>query len=157
MDQSDWNFQIKEELLRLREAGEGLRGDNLSMKEELLHLREDMTLLRGRTSVIDRGDWHFADGFDPSAAKRRKWNLSHSGKGNRIFREPIDFKKSFTCTPEVVVSLRGIDSSTHANTRIETAAVDVTTAGFNLLVRTWQETEIYGVWFTWVAIGNVNG
>lgn len=79
------------------------------------------------------------------------WNLN-TGSGSRTFTSPdIPIGPGFSTPPTVVVQLGGIDVGNAANLRIQIGATDVENDEFNLVVNTWADSIIYGVWVTWIA------
>ena len=79
------------------------------------------------------------------------WNL-REGDGTREFIVHITFPEPFTEIPDVIVSLMMADISKDFNTRVWVLARDVTTMGFDLVMRTWSDTYVNGVGATWIAI-----
>ena len=79
------------------------------------------------------------------------WNL-REGDGTREFIVHITFPEPFTEIPDVIVSLLMADISKDFNTRVWVLARDVTTTGFDLVMRTWSDTYVNGVGATWIAI-----
>jgi hypothetical protein len=79
------------------------------------------------------------------------WTL-HEGTGRRVFRPPdVRFDTPFSTTPNVVLSLRGIDSDNNANLRLWVEAFDVEPEEFSIRVLTHGDTLIYNVWVAWIA------
>jgi hypothetical protein len=79
------------------------------------------------------------------------WNLN-AGAGERIFQSPdIPFNPPFSAPPQVALALSGIDSDPAANLRVELYPHDVERDEFNIMVKTWADTVLYGVWVTWIA------
>ena len=79
------------------------------------------------------------------------WNL-REGDGIREFIVHITFSKPFTEIPDVTASLMMVDISKEFNTRIWVLAQNVSTTGFDLVIRTWSDTMVNSVGVTWVAI-----
>jgi hypothetical protein len=80
-----------------------------------------------------------------------QWDLN-VGTGERIFRSPdIPFDPPFVAPPNVALALSGIDSDQATNLRVEVYPHDVEAGEFNIVVKTWDETVLYGVWITWIA------
>ena len=79
------------------------------------------------------------------------WNLN-TGTGERTFQTPdIPFDPPFPAPPKVALALSGIDSDQATNLRVEVYPHDVEPGEFNIVVKTWDETVLYGVWITWIA------
>jgi hypothetical protein len=73
--------------------------------------------------------------------------------GDRIFRYPVSFDRSFTAPPIVQVGIVGLDVSKDDNVRVRVRAVDIGTTGFTLQAETWLHTKIWSVDVSWLAIG----
>ena len=58
----------------------------------------------------------------------------------------------FNETPQVMVSLCGIDSDSGTNTRVHVWAENVGRDGFEVVVKTWCDSKTYGVGISWLAI-----
>uniref|UniRef100_K1QJK7 ATP synthase subunits region ORF 7 n=1 Tax=Magallana gigas TaxID=29159 RepID=K1QJK7_MAGGI len=78
-------------------------------------------------------------GFKPTA----KW--PHSRK--------TTFKSSFDGTPTLTYGLYTLDVSNGANTRVDTVVTNLSRTGFQLTLRTWANTELYGAYVSWMACG----
>jgi hypothetical protein len=94
---------------------------------------------------MQTGTFYFSEATHPS-----EWRLS-SGTGERRFRTTIKFPEAFATSPHLAVALTGVDSSNTTNLRIWIGAEDVETHEFDLVVNTWDNTLIYGVYGTWIA------
>jgi len=81
------------------------------------------------------------------------WNL-HEGTGTREFFIHINFEHSFTSIPKVLISLNGIDSLGSVNLRISARAENVTENGFDLVLKTWSDSVIYGVTTSWLSFSD---
>ena len=85
-----------------------------------------------------------------------KWSDAQymiNSKGDRKYTKFIFFKKKFENKPNVMVSLKGIDSGNYKNTRINLFARDISNIGFNLECLTWSDSITYAVYSSWIAIG----
>lgn len=78
-------------------------------------------------------------GFEPTA----KWP----------YFQRIYFNPPFDGTPTVTYGLYALDSSDEANLRVETIVNNVSKTGFQLTLRTWSDTELYGASVSWMACG----
>ncbi len=79
------------------------------------------------------------------------WRL-HQGSGVRDFTMHQTFSRPFEQAPVVVVSLAHTDSSSNATTdRLQVFPTNVTQAGFDVVFRTWDNTQVYGSAASWVA------
>ena len=81
------------------------------------------------------------------------WNLA-TGGGVREFSWPIPFELPFGTPPVVQVALSGFDLDQRDSARISVAPTNLTAEGFDLVVRTWEDSRVYGVEASWIAIGS---
>jgi len=81
------------------------------------------------------------------------WNLNE-GYGTRDFVDHISFSDPFTEIPNVIVNMHRIDIDKDFNPRLDVYATNVTTTGFDLVIRAWSDTVIYSAGITWIAIQN---
>jgi hypothetical protein len=63
----------------------------------------------------------------------------------------VHFPHPFIKIPTVSVSLAGLDVEKDFNLRVLSSAVDVTTSAFNIQYKTWSNTKVYRVVFSWIA------
>jgi hypothetical protein len=78
-------------------------------------------------------------------------NLQPGQPGDRTLTTTIKFTPDFIVEPKVLVSLSKIDVESIARIRLE--AVNITPKGFMLRYGTWQDTKIYQLTISWIAIG----
>lgn len=78
-----------------------------------------------------------------------------TGFGPREVRLPQEFSEAFLEPPHVMVGLSMWDIDRRANSRVDIIAEDITSAGFNLVFRTWGDSRIARVRADWTAIGCV--
>lgn len=94
---------------------------------------------------MQTGTFNFSQTTDPS-----EWRLN-IGTGERRFHKTIKFPEPFNTPPRVAVALTGIDSSSSTNLRISIEAQDIEAQEFDVVVNTWADTVIYGVFGAWIA------
>ena len=63
----------------------------------------------------------------------------------------IHYPKHFRKTPNVIVSVAGLDIDHSYNTRVYVSAHDVTSTSFDIQHTTWGDTKVYGIKFSWIA------
>ena len=97
--------------------------------------------------IIDSGEFDFTFYKWPDAK-----HMINS-KGDRKYSKYINFNKKFKSKPNVIVSLKGIDSANNAYIRIKLFARNISNAGFDLECLTWDDSVNYGVYASWIAIG----
>ncbi len=71
--------------------------------------------------------------------------------GNRSFNIEVNFKKSFTTKPKVVLSVNNLDADTKTNIRYSVEAISVSRDNFTVKITTWGDTKIYGISGFWLA------
>jgi hypothetical protein len=82
------------------------------------------------------------------------WSLL-AGDGERVFTKQISFSEPvFLTPPTIAVALVHLDAATHVYTRISISAQDVSKNGFLLVLKTWSDSQVYGVGASWVAYGS---
>jgi hypothetical protein len=94
---------------------------------------------------MQMGTFNFSQATDPA-----EWRLD-SGTGDRRSHQTIKFPQPFNATPQVAVALTGVDSSSTTNLRIEIETQDIEPHEFDVVVRTWADTLIFGVSGVWIA------
>ncbi|MGQ0563708.1 MAG: H-type lectin domain-containing protein [Gemmobacter sp.] len=78
-----------------------------------------------------------------------------TAQGHRESRTPITFPDAFRSPPAVIVGISLMDLDHTTNTRTEILADQVTTAGFDIVFRTWGDTRVARVRAEWTAIGTL--
>ncbi len=81
------------------------------------------------------------------------WNLA-TGEGLREFLWPITFEFPFGAPPVVQLSLSGFDLDQRDSSRISIAPANIGPQGFDLVIRTWENSRVYRVEASWIAIGS---
>jgi hypothetical protein len=140
MDYTDLLIQIKEECAKLREEHAKLREEHASLQGQFERLQRAMPR-------IDQGVFEKIDGW-----QRGAWGLgTGSGGGQRFHHVPICFNRAFTQVPSVCLSFYYVDTGS-CDVRICVEAKEVTTAGFVLQIRTWEDSKVYGLKVRWIAV-----
>ena len=110
-------------------------------------IAESNKILNENMLIIESGELDFTFYKWPEAK-----HMINS-KGDRKYSKKINFKKIFKSKPNVIVSLKGIDSANSAYTRINLFAKNISNTGFDLECLTWENSVIYGVYASWIALG----
>ena len=97
---------------------------------------------------IDQGDVVLFSDFEDDG---QMW----TGDGPRVARVPVVFSEKYMSMPNVYVSVSMLDMSNNANIRADLQAEDVTTSGFNIVFRTWGDTQVARCRVAWQSIGPV--
>lgn len=108
-----------------------------------------MHKIRGRTLGIDQGEHQLFSDFQHGGDM---W----TGKGPRERRKRINFSEPFLSKPAVQVALTLWDVSNGSNLRADIAAEKVSEEGFDLVFRTWQDSQIARVRLGWIAFGEID-
>ena len=77
------------------------------------------------------------------------------GDGPRQSRETVRFSASFKTPPHVQVSISMWDISNKSNIRADVQAEKITTDGFEIVFRTWSDTQVARIRVAWTAIGEL--
>ena len=78
-----------------------------------------------------------------------------TGHGPREVRKEITFGGKFKGAPSVQANISMWDMDRRTNMRGDLTAVDVTTTGFTLVFKTWDDTRIARLRADWMAIGEI--
>lgn len=65
----------------------------------------------------------------------------------------IDFRSPFSGTPTLTYGLYFLDSYYGKNLRIDTVVTNLSRTGFQLTLRSWANTVLYGAYVSWMACG----
>lgn len=90
-----------------------------------------------------------------TAAPNNEGYSLNGGKGERTFISFVQFEKSYSVPPTVIVSLSGYDATAGPDNtvRVQVSATKVSKGGFTLRVKTWGEGKVGAVWGNWTAVG----
>ena len=72
---------------------------------------------------------------------------------DRTYLVPVQFAVPFGEVPVVQVALTGFDHDQRTSGRVRLTVVNLTCEGLSVAITTWRDTRIYGVDFSWLAIG----
>ncbi|WP_101065721.1 H-type lectin domain-containing protein [Roseovarius salinarum] len=97
---------------------------------------------------IDQGDDVLFSDFEDGG---EMW----TGEGPRERRRAVTFSEPFRDVPSVHCALSMWDMHYAVNARVDVAAENVTTSGFDVVFRTWGDTRVARVRISWLAIGVV--
>ncbi len=91
--------------------------------------------------VVEAGEFEIDE--DPTLA---------NGKGGRSFKKEITYKRSWSETPNVYTAITALNSDCKEKTRVEVVVDNKSNSGCTILVKTWDNSEIYHVKVSWFAI-----
>ncbi len=75
------------------------------------------------------------------------------GQGPRQSRAAVTFETPYSSPPHVQVSISMWDISNNTNSRVDVQAEAITTEGFDIVFRTWNDTQVARIRVAWTAIG----
>lgn len=107
-----------------------------------------MRRLNSSTVGIDQGDVVLFSDFEHDGDM---WK----GEGPRQAREAVTFAQSYMYPPHVQVSISMWDISNSTNIRADVQAENITTNGFDIVFRTWADTQVARVRVAWTSIGEL--
>jgi len=147
-------FVSKFEVLTEKERTNLLKGFDFKALQS--QIRANQVALKKHTkSDVNQ---YALSGYIYRSKENAGWNLGGEN-GQRLPRETVvkvTFKRPFQSLPQVITSLRHIDSRVgiYDFQRMEIIPKEVTKEGFNLVFRTWEDNDVHGLGATWLAIGN---
>jgi len=71
----------------------------------------------------------------------------------RTFVKRIMFETPFSSIPVVHAALAGLDVDQRDSARLSIRAEAITADGFDLHITTWENTRVYKVEVSWIALG----
>ena len=77
------------------------------------------------------------------------------GNGPRKSVAAVNFATAFSTPPHVQVSISMWDISNNTNNRADVQAEAITAEGFDIVFRTWNDTQVARIRVTWTAIGEL--
>lgn len=107
-----------------------------------------MRKLESNVIGIDQGDVVLFSDFEHDG---EMW----TGNGPRNTRMAVAFSEKYIAKPVVYVSVSMLDTSNGANTRFDVQAENVTNAGFDIVFRTWGDTQVARCRVAWQSMGAV--
>ncbi|MCG3269205.1 H-type lectin domain-containing protein [Yoonia sp. I 8.24] len=107
-----------------------------------------MHRLNSSTVGIDHGDVVLFSDFEDDGAMWR-------GNGPRQSREYVKFETQYLTPPHVQVSMSMWDISNSTNTRADVQAENITETGFEIVFRTWADTQVARVRIAWTSFGEL--
>lgn len=76
-----------------------------------------------------------------------------TGHGPREIRRKVDFSEPYQSVPVVTVSISLWDIAQKSNQRADISAENITNTHFELVFKTWGDTQVARIRASWVAIG----
>ncbi|WP_106746094.1 H-type lectin domain-containing protein [Yoonia maritima] len=107
-----------------------------------------MHRLSSGTVGIDHGEVVLFSDFEDDGAMWR-------GEGPRQSRAKVKFKATYGSPPHVQVSMSMWDISNSTNTRADVQAENITEDGFEIVFRTWADTQVARVRVAWTSFGEL--
>lgn len=97
---------------------------------------------------LDQGDVVLFSDFEHDG---KMW----TGEGPRHTRLAVSFSEMYRSVPQVYVSVSMLDASNTANSRYDVQAENITESGFDIVFKTWGDTQIARCRVAWQSIGAV--
>lgn len=97
---------------------------------------------------IDHGDVVMFSDFEDDGEMWR-------GDGPRQTRKTVKFTQSYKAPPHVQVSISMWDISNNSNSRVDVQADNITETGFEIVFRTWNDTQVARIRVAWTSIGDL--
>lgn len=97
---------------------------------------------------IDHGDVVLFSDFEDDG---QMWR----GEGPRQSRAPVKFAKPYSKPPHVQVAISMWDISNSSNIRADVKAENITENGFEIVFRTWADTQVARVRVAWTSFGEL--
>jgi hypothetical protein len=107
-----------------------------------------MRRLSSGTVGIDHGDVVLFSDFEDDG---QMWR----GEGPRQSRAPVTFTQPYLQPPHVQVSISMWDIANTTNIRADVQAENITTVGFDIVFRTWADTQVARVRVAWTSFGDL--
>jgi len=104
----------------------------------------------------------FAGIMNAQAVQSGKFEASSStsdytldkGTGDRSYTIQVKFNTPFASKPDIIVSPGQIDANTkETNLRYKISYNGVNANGFSIVVNTWNDTKLFSVGGSWIAVG----
>ena len=97
---------------------------------------------------IDHGEMIMFSDFEDDGEMWR-------GTGARQSRKSVQFATTYKTPPHVQVAMSMWDISNKTNNRVDLQAENITTTGFDIVFRTWNDTQVARVRVDWTAFGEL--
>ena len=97
---------------------------------------------------IDHGDVVLFSDFEDDG---QMWR----GDGPRQSRAQVVFSQAYSTAPHVQVSISMWDISNNTNIRADVQAENITVTGFDIVFRTWADTQVARVRVAWTSFGQM--
>ncbi len=107
-----------------------------------------MHRLNSGTIGIDHGDVVLFSDFEDDG---QMWR----GEGPRQSRAPVKFAQIYLAPPHVQVSISMWDIANNTNIRADVQAENIATEGFDIVFRTWADTQVARVRVAWTSFGEL--
>ena len=94
-------------------------------------------------------------GIEVLSNAREGWTLDHTSgfTEDRRFRARVRFDRAFNAVPVVHLGIVGFDISEKDCARLATSVANISIGGFEIVLSTWLNTQVWRVDVSWIAIG----
>ena len=107
-----------------------------------------MRKLESNVIGIDQGDVVLFSDFEHDGQML-------TGEGSRNTRMAVTYSEQYSFVPSVYVSISMLDVSNRGNSRSDVQAENITNIGFDIVFRTWGDTQVALCRVAWQSIGAV--
>ena len=76
-----------------------------------------------------------------------------TSNGDRYFIRHVYFNERYENTPQVIVSLSGLDVCNEKNTRVKVYAENINNNGFDIKIFIWHDSKLWRIKVSWISFG----
>lgn len=138
---------IKKENEKFKEMQNKFVEENNLLKKEINEIKKENKELKeqkaNKNINIQTGEYY----FDFPCGK----HIMNTGTDRRLAIQHIKFEKAYESIPHVMVSLSYLDANANACIRVDLQAINIKTSGFDIEIRTWLDSSLFGVRVSWIS------
>lgn len=120
----------------------------LYFRQTVINQAANMRKLESNVIGIDQGDVVLFSDFEHDGQML-------TGEGSRNTRMAVTYSEQYSFVPSVYVSISMLDVSNRGNSRSDVQAENITDIGFDIVFRTWGDTNVARCRVAWQSIGAV--
>ncbi len=104
---------------------------------------------------ISMAPLNLLSGIEVLSNAREGWTLDQTEgiSEDRRFRARVRFDRAFNAVPVVHIGIVGFDISEKDCARLSASVANISVGGFEIVLSTWLNTQIWRVDVSWLAIG----
>ena len=94
-------------------------------------------------------------GIETLSNAQEGWSLDQTAgfTEDRKFRGRVRFDRAFNAVPVVHIGIAGFDISDKDCARLSASVANISVGGFEIVLSTWLNTQLWRVDVSWIAIG----